>query len=94
VLDDEDREAFVAEAGKDARQSVDLAVGGGGLGDIIVNQPQYRLAGVLAAAFVIAALAFATEVLLALVQRALTPRAMRAQARAPAIGPATREMTA
>src|SRR5205085_142588 len=69
-------------------------VGGGGLGDIIVNQPQYRLAGVLAAAIVIAALAFATEVLLALVQRALTPRALRAQARAPAIGPATREMTA
>ena len=69
-------------------------VGGGGLGDIIVNQPQYRLAGVLAAALVIAALAFATEVLLALLQRALTPRALRAHAKAPAIGPATRELTA
>jgi osmoprotectant transport system permease protein len=69
-------------------------VGGGGLGDIIVNQPQYRLAGVLAAAIVITLLALATEIGLALVQRALTPRALRAEARAPAIGPATREITA
>src|SRR5436309_11254838 len=66
-------------------------VGGGGLGDIIVNQPQYRLAGVLAAAIVIAALAFATDVLLALVQRAVTPRALRGRTDAPPIGPAGRE---
>jgi len=69
-------------------------VGGGGLGDIIVNQPQYRLAGVLAAAIVITLLALATEIGLALVQRALTPRALREQAEAPAIGPATREIAA
>jgi osmoprotectant transport system permease protein len=69
-------------------------VGGGGLGDIIVNQPQYRLAGVLAAAMVIAALALATEVLLALVQRRLTPRALRGETEAPAIGPASREIVA
>jgi osmoprotectant transport system permease protein len=67
-------------------------VGGGGLGDIIVNQPQYRLAGVLAAAIVIALLALGTEVVLALVQRAVTPRALRGRADAPAIGPASREM--
>src|SRR4051794_9763501 len=67
-------------------------VGGGGLGDIIVNQPQYRLSGVLAAAIVIALLALATEVVLALVQRAVTPRALRGRADAPAIGPASREV--
>jgi osmoprotectant transport system permease protein len=67
-------------------------VGGGGLGDIIVNQPQYRLAGVLGAAIVIAALALATELLLALLQRAVTPRALRADAPAPVIGPASREI--
>jgi osmoprotectant transport system permease protein len=69
-------------------------VGGGGLGDIIVNQPQYRLAGVLAAAIVIALLALATEVLLALVQRLVTPRALRGRTAAPAIGPASREILA
>jgi osmoprotectant transport system permease protein len=69
-------------------------VGGGGLGDIIVNQPTYRLAGVLAAAMVIALLALATEVLLALVQRAVTPRALRGRTEAPAIGPASREIVA
>jgi osmoprotectant transport system permease protein len=69
-------------------------VGGGGLGDIIVNQPQYRLPGVLAAAMVIAALALATEVLLALVQRAVTPRALRGETEAPVIGPASREIVA
>jgi osmoprotectant transport system permease protein len=67
-------------------------VGGGGLGDIIVNQPQYRLAGVLGAAIVIAALALATELLLALLQRAVTPRGVREDAPAPAIGPASREI--
>jgi osmoprotectant transport system permease protein len=69
-------------------------VGGGGLGDIIVNQPQYRLSGVLAASFVIAALALATEVLLALLQRMVTPRALRGKTEAPAIGPASQEITA
>jgi osmoprotectant transport system permease protein len=67
-------------------------VGGGGLGDIIVNQPQYRLAGVLGAAFVIAAMALATELLLALLQHAVTPRGVREDAPAPAIGPASREI--
>jgi osmoprotectant transport system permease protein len=48
--------------------------GGGGLGDIIVNQPTYHLAGVIAATIVVVALAFAVDGLLGLVQRAVTPR--------------------
>ena len=51
--------------------------GGGGLGDIIVNQASYRLEGVIAAALWVAALALAADLLLGLVQRLLTPRGMR-----------------
>jgi osmoprotectant transport system permease protein len=47
--------------------------GGGGLGDIIVNQATYGLAGVIAATIVTVALAFAVDGLLGLAQRALTP---------------------
>ena len=47
--------------------------GGGGLGEIILNQPTYRLAGVIAATIVTVALAFAVDALLGFVQRALTP---------------------
>jgi osmoprotectant transport system permease protein len=51
--------------------------GGGGLGDIIVNQPTYRLVGVIAATIVVVVLAFAVDAALGLVQRAVTPRGMR-----------------
>jgi osmoprotectant transport system permease protein len=51
--------------------------GGGGLGDIIVNQPTYGLEGVVGGSIAIAALAFATEGLFALLQRAVTPRGLR-----------------
>jgi osmoprotectant transport system permease protein len=47
--------------------------GGGGLGDIILNQPTYRMAGVIGATIVVVVLAFAVDGLLALVQRKLTP---------------------
>jgi osmoprotectant transport system permease protein len=47
--------------------------GGGGLGDIIVNQPTYGLAGVIAATIVTVVLAFAADGVLGLVQRAVTP---------------------
>ena len=47
--------------------------GGGGLGDIIVNQATYGLEGVIAATIVTVALAFAVDGLLTLVQRGLTP---------------------
>lgn len=51
--------------------------GGGGLGDIIVNEPTYGAAGVIAGALAITVLAFAIDGLLALVQRAVTPRPLR-----------------
>jgi osmoprotectant transport system permease protein len=51
--------------------------GGGGLGDIILNQPAYKLVGVIAATIVVVALAFAVDGLLGLVQRAVTPRGLR-----------------
>ena len=47
--------------------------GGGGLGDIIVNQASYRLEGVVGAALCVSVLAFAVDALLGLAQRALTP---------------------
>jgi osmoprotectant transport system permease protein len=50
--------------------------GGGGLGDIILNQPTYGLVGVIAATIVVVVLAFAVDALLALAQRALTPRGL------------------
>jgi osmoprotectant transport system permease protein len=51
--------------------------GGGGLGDIIVNQPTYGPEGVVAGSLAIAALAFATEGIFALLQYAVTPRPLR-----------------
>jgi osmoprotectant transport system permease protein len=50
--------------------------GGGGLGDIILNQPTYRLVGVIAATILVVALAFAVDALFAMAQRAVTPRGL------------------
>ena len=47
--------------------------GGGGLGDIIVNEPTYGTGGVIAGSLAITVLAFAIDGLLALVQHAVTP---------------------
>jgi osmoprotectant transport system permease protein len=55
--------------------------GGGGLGDIIVNEPTYGVPGVIAGSLAITALAFGIDGLLALVQRAATPKPLRKQAR-------------
>jgi osmoprotectant transport system permease protein len=51
--------------------------GGGGLGDIIVNQATYGTAGVIAGALAVTALAFLVELVFAIIQRLLTPRALR-----------------
>src|SRR5215216_7752476 len=51
--------------------------GGGGLGDIIVNQPTYGEEGVVAGSIAIAALAFATDGVFALLQYVVTPRGLR-----------------
>jgi osmoprotectant transport system permease protein len=50
--------------------------GGGGLGDIIVNQATYGLEGVIAATIVAVVLAFAVDGAFGLVQRRLTPRGL------------------
>jgi osmoprotectant transport system permease protein len=57
--------------------------GGGGLGDIIVNEPTYGTAGVIAASLTIAVLAFAIDGLLALVQFGVTPSPLRRQGHQP-----------
>jgi osmoprotectant transport system permease protein len=50
--------------------------GGGGFGDIILNQPTYGLEGVIAATILTVALAFGVDGLLGIVQRRLTPTGM------------------
>jgi osmoprotectant transport system permease protein len=50
--------------------------GGGGYGDIILNQPTYKLVGVIAATIMTVVLAFAVDFLLSLVQRRVTPRGL------------------
>jgi osmoprotectant transport system permease protein len=55
-----------------ATATVAAIAGGGGLGEIIVNQASYGLAGVVAASLCVSALAFATALVLALVHRAFT----------------------
>ena len=50
--------------------------GGGGYGDIILNQPTYKLVGVIAATIMTVVLAFAIDYLLGLVQRRVTPRGL------------------
>jgi osmoprotectant transport system permease protein len=51
--------------------------GGGGLGDIIVNQASYRLAGVLGASLCVMLLSAVVFVALAGIQVAVTPRPLR-----------------
>jgi osmoprotectant transport system permease protein len=51
--------------------------GGGGLGDVIVNQASYGTAGVIAGALCVTALAFIVEGVFAVIQRLLTPKALR-----------------
>jgi osmoprotectant transport system permease protein len=61
--------------------------GGGGLGDIIVNQASYRFPGVIAAAMWVAALAIVVDLVLGLAQRAVTPQGLRRRP-PPVLGPA------
>jgi osmoprotectant transport system permease protein len=51
----------------------------GGLGDIIANQASYHLSGVLGAAICVAVLALIVDGVFALLQRLVTPRALRAR---------------
>jgi osmoprotectant transport system permease protein len=60
-----------------ATAPVAAVAGGGGLGDIIVNEASYRLSGVLAASFCVMALSTAVFLALLGLQIAVTPRALR-----------------
>jgi osmoprotectant transport system permease protein len=57
-----------------ATATIAAVAGGGGLGEIIVNQASYGLAGVVAASLCVSALAFLAAGLLALLHRSITPR--------------------
>jgi osmoprotectant transport system permease protein len=60
-----------------ATATIAAIAGGGGLGDIIVNQASYRVEGVIGAALCVSALAFAVDFLFAGIQRLVTPRGLR-----------------
>jgi osmoprotectant transport system permease protein len=64
-----------------ASATIAAIAGGGGLGDIIVNQASYRIEGVIGASLVVSLLAFAADGALALVQRAVTPKPLRGRER-------------
>ena len=64
--------------------------GGGGLGDVIVNQASYRLEGVLGACYCVMALSAGVWVALLALQNALTPRALRSH-RVPCSGDQSRK---
>ena len=63
-----------------ATATIAAIAGGGGLGDIIVNQAGYGIEGVVGAAICVSILALAADGLLGLVQRLLTPPGLRAPA--------------
>jgi osmoprotectant transport system permease protein len=64
-----------------ATATIAAVAGGGGLGDIIVNQAGYGLEGVVGAAICVSVLALAADAALGLVQRLLTPPGLRKEAR-------------
>ena len=61
----------------------------GSLGDIIANETSYHLSGVLGAAICVATLALLVDGLLALIERAVTPRGIRMARRQAAQGSAS-----
>ncbi len=68
-----------------ATATIAAVAGGGGLGDIIVNQAGYGLHGVVGAAICVSILALAADGALGLLQRLLTPPGLRTGA--PALEP-------
>ena len=61
-----------------ATAPVAAIAGGGGLGDVIVNQASYKLEGVLGASYCVMALSAGVWIALLALQRASTPRGLRA----------------
>src|SRR4029453_6099503 len=62
-----------------ATATIAAVAGGGGLGDIIVNQAGYGIEGVVGAAICVSLLALAADGLLGLLQRVLTPAGLRSR---------------
>jgi osmoprotectant transport system permease protein len=65
-----------------ATATIAAVAGGGGLGDIIVNQAGYGLEGVVGAAICVSLLALLVDGALGLVQRVVTPPGLRVNAHA------------
>jgi osmoprotectant transport system permease protein len=61
-----------------ATAPVAAIAGGGGLGDVLVNQATYRLSGVIGAAFCVMALSAGVWLALLALQKATTPRGLHA----------------
>ena len=59
--------------------------GGGGLGDVIVNQASYRLEGVLGACYCVMALSAGVWVALLAFQKAMTPKGLRPESKTTAL---------
>ncbi|HEY3921444.1 MAG TPA: ABC transporter permease subunit [Gaiellaceae bacterium] len=64
-----------------ATAPVAAIAGGGGLGDVIVNQAGYELKGVLGASYCVMALSAGVWAALLALQKAMTPRALRSNRR-------------
>jgi osmoprotectant transport system permease protein len=60
-----------------ATAPIAAVAGGGGLGDVIVNQASYRLEGVLGASLCVMALSALVFAFFVALQRLLTPRGLR-----------------
>ena len=60
-----------------ATATIAAIAGGGGLGEILVNQASYDVEGLVAAALVVSLLALAFDALLGVVQTVLTPKGLR-----------------
>jgi len=56
-----------------ATATIAAVAGGGGLGDIIVNQATYHLSGVVGASLVVSLIAFGVALILALVRKLFSP---------------------
>jgi osmoprotectant transport system permease protein len=65
-----------------ATATIAAVAGGGGLGDIIVNQAAYGLEGVVGAAICVSLLALVADAALGLAQRLLTPPGLRERSHA------------
>ena len=73
-----------------ATATIAAIAGGSGLGEILVNQASYGVAGLVGAALCVSLLALAVDAALGGVQRALTPRGLKLQV--PAFEPDVRSV--